>query len=73
MRIATPAAEALLAGGFPLMRQGWALLNPEGRRELYPAGLSDIARHLRPATFTTLDPQGGRKLAVLLFPTAPEV
>jgi hypothetical protein len=69
MKNATPEAEGVLAGAFPWMRQGWALLDPEGRPDLYPAGLADIAAHLLSAPFTTLDAQGGARLATLLFPT----
>lgn len=61
---------AVLAGRFPFLRQGWALLDSEGHGDLYPPCLSRIARHLRPAPFTTLDPDGGAKLAALLFPAS---
>jgi hypothetical protein len=69
MKNATPEAEGVLAGAFPWMRQGWALLDPEGRPDLYPAGLADLASHLQSAPFTTLDAPGGARLADLLFPT----
>lgn len=69
MKNATPQAEGVLAGAFPWMRQGWALIDQEGRPGLYPAGLADIAAHLLPAPFTTLNAQGGARLASLLFPT----
>lgn len=66
MHSATDKAEGVLAGGFPLLRQGWALLDPDGRGDLYPAGLAELNGHLRPAPFTTLDNRGGRKLARLM-------
>lgn len=69
MKNATPQVEGVLAGAFPWLRQGWALLDPDGRTDLYPAGLAEIAAHLLPAPFTTLDIQGGVRLASLLFPT----
>ena len=67
MRCATDATEGVLAGAFPWLRQGWARLDPSGQPGLYPAGLADLAAHLSPAPFTTLDGAGGERLARLLF------
>lgn len=67
LRAATPAGTGRVAGAFPFLRQGWGLLDPEGRGDLYPAGLAALAEHLRPAPFTTLDAAGGAELARLLF------
>ena len=64
---ATPSAEGVLAGAFPWMRQGWARLHPDGRPDLYPAGLAELSGHLLRAPFTTLDPAGGAALVKLLF------
>jgi hypothetical protein len=68
MREATGEVRGHLAGSFPFLRQGWAILDPDGRPGLYPAGLAELAGHLRPAPFTTLDGDGGRRLAALIFP-----
>jgi len=67
MRTATDATEGVLAGAFPWLRQGWARLDPGGQPGLYPAGLADLAAHLLPAPFTTLDDAGGERLARLIF------
>lgn len=64
---ATPRIEGVLAGAFPWMRQGWALLDPEGRPDMYREGLAEITSHLLPAPFTTLDVLGGRRLADLIY------
>lgn len=67
MKRATQAAGGVLAGAFPWLRQGWTRLDPSGQPGLYPAGLADLAAHLSPAPFTTLDAAGGERLARLLF------
>lgn len=64
---ATPAVEAPVAGACPLMRQGWALLDPEGDGDFYPPGLAEFSHRLLPAPFTTPDPVAGEMLAALLF------
>ena len=66
MRAATPHATGLVAGAFPWLREGWALLDPEGEPELYSAGLARLATQILPALFTTLTPDGGEQLAHLL-------
>jgi hypothetical protein len=68
MRSATPPIEGVLAGAFPWLRQGWDRLEPEGRPDLYPAGLAQLTSDLLPAPFTTLTASGGDQLAHLLFP-----
>jgi len=68
MRSATPPIEGVLAGAFPWLRQGWDRLDPEGRPDLYPAGLAQLTPQLLPAPFTTLTAAGGAQLAHLLFP-----
>lgn len=67
LRRATLPKSALIAGRVPLLRQGWQLLDPKGRGDLYPPGLAEVAPHLRSAPFTTLDSKGGKKLAAILF------
>ena len=68
MRSATPPIEGVLAGAFPWLRQGWDRLEPEGRPDLYPAGLAQLTSDLLTAPFTTLTASGGDQLAHLLFP-----
>jgi len=66
MRAKTPRATGIVAGAFPWLREGWALLDPEGESGLYPADLARIATEILPAPFTTLTPAGGAQLARLL-------
>lgn len=66
LREATPSAIGVVAGSFPWLRQGWALLDSEGRPDLYANRLSEVAKHLLPSPFTTLDATGGNLLANLL-------
>lgn len=56
---ATPAAQVAVAGTFPWLRQGWALL--EDRRGF--GELAQFTAGLRPSVFTTFDPRRGRELA----------
>jgi len=68
---ATPAADGPVAGCWPWMRQGWALLE-ELRgvtSTLVHPDLLELLSHVRPARFTTLDATGGRRLAELLLLT----
>jgi hypothetical protein len=66
MRERTLPATGVVAGVFPWLREGWALLDSGGESGLYPAGLARIAAEIMPAPFTTLTPAGGVKLAQLL-------
>jgi hypothetical protein len=59
-RDATPAKQAKVAGIFPWLRQGWALLDGEETWE--PPGLTELRAHLLAFQFTTLDAEGGRRL-----------
>jgi hypothetical protein len=56
--------DAVVAGGFPWMRQGWGLLDLAG----FPvhAGVIELAGNVGPTLFTTLDRDGGRRLAALI-------
>jgi hypothetical protein len=56
--------EVLVAGGFPWLRQGWALLDVAAL-PVHPS-VVEIASHVLPTPFTTLDEYGGAKLANLL-------
>lgn len=61
---ATPAIDVSVAGGFPWLRQGWALLEDDFRpdfRKLYR-----FARHLAPSTFTTFVPEIGDEFQRLI-------
>lgn len=49
-----------VAGLFPWLRQGWALL--DGDEPWLPPGLIELRRHLLPFQFTTLDAAGGKRL-----------
>lgn len=69
MRARTPQATGIVAGAFPWLREGWALLDPGGESGLYPADLARIAAEILPAPFTTLAPAGGAQLARLLRDT----
>ena len=62
---ATPAAQVRVAGGFPWLRQGWALLEDDFRPEF--RRLAAFARELRPSVFTTLTPAAGEELARLVL------
>lgn len=66
MRAKTPQAIGIVAGAFPWLREGWALLDPESESGLYPADLARIAADILPAPFTTLTPAGGAQLTRLL-------
>jgi hypothetical protein len=57
---ATPAIGSPVAGVFPWLRQGWALLD-DGEAWLTP-GLTEVRLRLLPFQFTTLDAEGGRRL-----------
>jgi hypothetical protein len=61
-------SEAIVAGGFPWLRQGWDLLQAT-RLPVHPA-LIDLARRptdtLLPFPFTTLTPEAGHLLARLV-------
>ena len=63
---ATPKIEGIVAGAFPWLRQGWAMIDEEDV-PLIPEGLEELRSSVLAAPFTTLDPSGGRHLARLLF------
>jgi hypothetical protein len=67
----TEETEGAVAGLWPWMRQGWTYLEDfnDGSGPTVPQ-LIELAQHLRPARFTTLNAEGGRKLAAL-FNLAP--
>jgi hypothetical protein len=56
--------DAVVAGGFPWMRQGWSLLDLAG----FPvhSEVVSLAGHVGPSLFTTLDRDSGRRLASLI-------
>jgi hypothetical protein len=61
---ATPAIYVHIAGGFPWLRQGWALLEDDFRpsfRHLYR-----LAKGLVPSTFTTFRPAFGEQIRSLI-------
>lgn len=58
---ATPSIRVRVGGGFPWLRQGWALLEDDFRPEFRK--LARYAGALRPSTFTTLAPEAGEELA----------
>lgn len=60
----TPAVKLTVAGGFPWLRQGWALLEDDFRFEM--RALAALAPGVRPNVFTTLNPARGRALANLI-------
>lgn len=66
LRCHTAAADAPVAGSFPWMSRGWALLEDDGEDGLYPPGMAALRRHLADAPFTTLDADGGRMLRAML-------
>ena len=66
--VATPARPAPVAGLFPWLRQGWALLEEEDPSPLFLTGLPDLQSGLARAPFTTLDAEHGQRLKSLVFP-----
>jgi hypothetical protein len=72
---ATPAADGVVGGAWPWLRQGWVFLadptDPE--TTLIPHGLASLAKNLAPSRFATFDSEGGLKLASLfgLVPREP--
>ena len=62
---ATPATSGEVGGLWPWMRQGWPFLDDpaEDGSTLVTPGLIEVSNHLMSGRFTTLDPEGGRKLA----------
>lgn len=60
----TPGGRVAVAGGFPWLRQGWALLEDDFRPEFRT--LSRFAWGVRPGVFTTLNPAAGRELAAAI-------
>ncbi|BAM92701.1 hypothetical protein S58_67340 [Bradyrhizobium oligotrophicum S58] len=63
-RATTGISDAVVAGGFPWLRQGWALLDTV-RLPVCPA-LFALADSILPLPFTTLAPDAGRALANLI-------
>ena len=66
-RATGPIAGAIVAGGFPWLRQGWSLLDAV-RLPVHP-GVIELARTpgvLLPLPFTTLTPEAGGALARLI-------
>jgi hypothetical protein len=51
-----PAGQAIPAGRFPLLAQGWSLLTAFGVEMSGPLG--DLQRHLKPSLWTYFGPQG---------------
>jgi len=60
----TEVAEAVVAGGFPWLRQGWALLRVS--RLPFAPVLMELGAQLLPFSFTTLLPEAGRVLQTLI-------
>jgi hypothetical protein len=56
--------DAVVAGGFPWMRQGWRLLDLAALP--VHVEVAALAGHVGPSLFTTLDRDGGRRLAALI-------
>jgi hypothetical protein len=56
--------DVAVAGGFPWMRRGWSLLDL-ARLPVHPE-LTSLAGHVGTSPFTTLDRDGGRRLATLI-------
>jgi hypothetical protein len=56
--------DAVVAGGFPWLRQGWSLLDLAAL-PVHPEVVA-LAGHLRPSLFTALGRDGGRRLAALI-------
>jgi hypothetical protein len=70
---ATDAGNGPVAGLWPWLRQGWALLDDpadDGTTLVLP-GVMELTAHVTSARFTTLDAEGGRELARLFGLTAP--
>jgi hypothetical protein len=61
---ATPAGSVWVAGSFPWLRQGWALLEDDFRPEFRK--LARFATQLRPSVFTTFTPDAGEEIAKLV-------
>jgi hypothetical protein len=61
---ATSATEVQVAGGFPWLRQGWALLEDDFRADFRK--LHRFARGLAPSTFTAFTRTTGQELASLI-------
>jgi hypothetical protein len=64
---AMPAAEGVVGGFWPMMRQGWTFLDDpsdDGSSLVLP-GIVELIPSLTPARFATLDARGGEKLANL--------
>ncbi|WP_437720488.1 hypothetical protein [Sorangium sp. So ce861] len=59
---ATPPARGVVAGFWPLLRQGWAFLDDP---VLAPPELLELTSHLTRARFSTLDREGARRLSTL--------
>ncbi|WP_437331790.1 hypothetical protein [Sorangium sp. So ce394] len=59
---ATPPARAVVAGFWPLLRQGWAFLDDP---VLAAPELLELASHLTRARFSTLDREGAMRLSTL--------
>lgn len=60
----TPAANVRVAGGFPWLRQGWALLDDDFRPKFRE--LARFAPRVKPSFVTTLDAAEGSELAALI-------
>jgi hypothetical protein len=58
----TVGADSVVAGIFPWLRQGWALLEEDDKSPLVVPGLPKLRRHLLSSQFTTLDAVGGAHL-----------
>jgi hypothetical protein len=61
------AGSGMVAGLWPWMRQGWALLDDpmDDESTLIATGLSQLSEYLQPARFATLNSQGGQKIVQL--------
>ena len=59
---ATPADEGPVGGLWPWMRRGWAFLD-DGPSDLIDPVLIEATKHLAPARFSTLRPEGAALLA----------
>jgi len=58
----TPRGSGTVAGVFPWLRQGWALLEDGDPSGLVLAGLPELRKHLLSSQFTTLRSEGGQRL-----------
>lgn len=64
---ATPAAEGVVGGRVPWLRQGWAfVVAPSESERLMTAGLEPLLPELLPSKFALLGPDGGRGLVSIL-------